>query len=301
MRGVGAALAEGLGTPVRRFPLVLAFWLARLFPILLGFTLPLHAALRAQTEAHPDARLLLGGSRDATGFVHAFTSDFFREGYPGAESQAVLLVVAGWFVVTFLAGGVTARLLGGDGLYGSFLGKCGRYAGRLFRLALLFALLLYAADAAVNVCLAETHRVARLAEHTEDLRIRNDWIRGALTVGIAALLGLVHAYARIDIVAHDRRSALLSLLRAFYLLLRHLPKLLVVEGGMFLAAQAALLVAFLVASPGRIAGPESTSGGVALAVLLVAASSYLRTGIEVGAMAARCRILRPPEPDAANP
>jgi hypothetical protein len=290
MRGVGSAIAAGFRAPLRRLPLVLALWSARLLPILFGVALPLHAAALERSAAHPDAGLLLDGSGDRTGFVQAWTSDLFRDGFGGVEGRIAGVALVAWLLVTFFAGGVTARLLGGEGLYGSFLGKCGRYAGRLFRLGLLLLLLVYTADAAVNVCLLDAHQKARLSQHTEDLRLRQEWLRGALTVGIGALLGLLHAYARIDIVRNDRKSALLALLRAPLTLILRLPKLVVAEGAMALLSGLLLLVALL---PQKLLHERATWGGIAAFLVATALVSYLRTSIEVGAMEARCRILDP--------
>lgn len=301
MRGALDALAEGLRAPIARAGLALPLWLARLLPAALVVGLPLFEAARERSAHHPDAGLLLDPSRDATGFAYAWLGDFGRGALERAPDTLFWLVLAGWALVTFLAGGVVARLLAAEGERPPLLAECGRFAGRFFRLALLVLALAYVADAWLNAFLAKAHAEEVRAEHLEDLKIQRSLARSMLFVAILYLLGLVHAYARIDLVRSDRRSAFAALLRGFGTLFFRLPSLVVVETGMLLANGAALLLAWIVTQ--KALAPRAGAGWATLGLWLAlcALFDYLRTGIEVGAMAARCRLLRPPPPSPVSP
>jgi hypothetical protein len=291
VRDVAAALAAGLWAPVRRARLALVLWLARLVPILLFFTLPLYGAAREQLGRQPQARALLDAPADPTGFAWAWTNDFLATRFD-VQDRLFWIVLLCWLLVTVLSGGLVASLLHARE---PLLAACGRYAGRLVRLALLAAALLYLADAGVNGVLAERHAQAARAHHTQDYAVERSLVRGLLFVAIAFLIGAVHSYARIDLVANDRRSAFLSFARGLGILLTRLPKLLLVETGMLLAAGLAAAVAWVLHGAAR---PQGDAGWLSLGLFVAAASlgSYLRTGIELGTLAARCRILVPPAP-----
>lgn len=291
MSVVGSALAAGIRAPVKRLPLAFALWVGRLLPILFLFTLPLYDAASGAAGAHPDSPRLLDPSKDASGFAHAFFTDLVREHLLGVEERVLWAVALGWIVTVFLSGGITARLLGGDGLFGSFFGKCGRYAARIFRLALFSLLLLYALDVGINVLWAESVIAQRFLQHTEAWRTKQEWLRGGIFVAGATLLGFIHAYARIDLVLHDRRSALLSWFRGLGLLLRHLHRLFVVEVAMLLVGGAGVAAAWATRFG---VNAQTGAGSLAFFLALTGLASLLRTGIEVGAMEARCRIFNPP-------
>jgi hypothetical protein len=192
--------------------------------------------------------------------------------------------------VTLLAGGIVARLV--HGRHGGFLENCGRYAGRFLRLAVVAAVCFYALDFVVNALLNEVHSKASYLYHTQDYGRGKAVVRGALFLTVLQILGAIHSYARIEIVAHERRSALISFVRGLATLILRLPKLLVIEVTMLLAMGAAVLVAWLL----RVANPLTADaswlpvGGV---VLFTAVASYLRTGVELGTLEARCRLLAP--------
>jgi hypothetical protein len=292
VRESGAALVAGLRAPLVRWRLVLLLWLSRLLPAVLAFGLPAYARAHARSAHHPDAGLLLDPARDAEGFCHSWTADFFRDGWSAAPEVLFWVVVCTWVLVTCLAGGIVARLVHG-GSAGLFLAECGRYAGRFLRLGLVAAFCFYLADLACNALLAELHAEGARRHATEDYVLSRTWMRGTLFLALVYVLGLVHAYARIDIVAHERRSALLAFLRAVATLALNLPRLLVVEVGMLALAGLAALVALVVARGAAPTGPQASLPALGAFFLLALLASYLRSGVELGAMDARCRLLAP--------
>lgn len=283
------AVAAGLRAPWKRLGLVLALWATRLLPVVLAFGLPLYDRARAASAHHPDSGLLLDAPADGTGFAYAWTTDFFRDGFPDAADRVFWLVVFAWLAGTVVAGGIVARLVDGGRKRG-LLEDCGRYAGRFLRLGLLVLVAFTLLDIAFNAILLERHEEQALLHHTQDHAIGKAWVRGLPFVAMAWLLGLVHAYARIDAVASNRRSALVSLLRGLGILVARLPWLLLLEGCMLLATGAAILVAAIVPALLPL-DASSTWVAIGLFLALAALASLLRTGIEVGAMEARCRLL----------
>jgi hypothetical protein len=283
-------LAAGLWAPLRRWRLVLVLWLARLLPILIFFGLPIFSQLHEQVAQHPDANQLLEPAGDTSGFTFQWLSDTVRNDVSGASDRVFWLILASWLLVTLVAGGITARLI--HGRDGSFLEACGRYAGRFVRLGLLAAVGFYALDFVVNALLAEAHAKAEYLHHTQEYARGKAIVRGALFLTVLQVLGAIHSYARIEIVANERRSAVLSLLRGLATLILRLPKLLVIEVAMLFATGVAVLVAWLL----RAANPLTADASwlpVAGVILFTAAASYLRTGIELGTLEARCRLLAP--------
>ena len=292
MKDVGAALAAGLRAPLRRWRLVLVLWLARLLPILIFFGLPVFGQLHERVSHHPDANRLLDPAADTTGFAFQWLSDTMRSDVGGASEKVFWLVLIGWLLVTLLAGGIVSRLI--HGREGGFLENCGKYAGRFLRLAIVAAACFYVLDFVVNALLAEVHSKTEHLYHTQDYARGKAIVRGALFLTLLQVLGAIHSYARIEIVAHERRSALLSFVRGLATLILRLPKLLVIEVAMLFATGAAVLVAWLL----RTANPLTADASwlpVGVAVLFTAAASYLRTGIELGTLEARCRLLAPPQ------
>jgi hypothetical protein len=291
VKDVALALVSGLWTPVRRPKLVLALWLVRLVPIVLLFALPLFGAAREEIGKNPDARALLDAPADGSGFAWAWTNDFLARF--DAPERVFWLVLASWLLVAVLSGGLVSAFL--QRPEGPLLAACGRYAGRFVRLAAIAAVLIYVADAAVNGVLAAAQEEAARAEFTQEFTVKRAFWRGILFPALAVLIGAVHSYARIDVVANERSSALLSFGRGFGILLTRLPKLLLVELAMLLAAGAAALAAHLLVP---VARPGTAGGWVSLGAFLLVAGlfSYLRTGIELGALEARCRLLVPPAP-----
>lgn len=296
MRGVGSALAAGLWAPLRRWRLVLVLWLARLLPVLLFFGLPVFSQLNARVAHHPDSSQLLDPAADTSGFTFEWLSDTVRNDVADAPERVFWLVVAGWLLVTFVAGGITSRLI--HGRNGGFLETCGRYAGRFLRLAVVAAVGFYVLDLLVNALLAEAHSRAEYLHHAQAFARGKAVVRGALFLTVLQVLGAIHSYARIEIVVHDRRSALLSFARGLATLVLRLPKLLVIEVVMLFAAGAAVLVAWVL----RVANPLTADASwlpVAGVVLFTAVASYLRTGIELGTLEARCRLLAPSQVETA--
>jgi hypothetical protein len=285
-------MAVGLAAPLRRARLALALWLARLVPVLLFFTLPLYAAAREDLARQPQARALLDAPADESGFAWAWTNDFLATRFDAAD-RLFWLFLACWFLVTLLSGGLVASFLNAPAA--PLLAASGRYACRFLRLAVIAAVLLYLADAAVNGVLAGIHTETARAHHTQDYSVARATGRGMLFLAIAFLIGAVHSYARIDLVLHDRRSALLSFARGLGTLIVRLPKLVLVEAGMLVAAGAAALVAMVLL---RAARPSGDAGWFSFGFFLAAAAlgSYLRTAIELGTLEARCRLLSPPAP-----
>ncbi|MHC4930874.1 MAG: hypothetical protein ACYTGV_01610 [Planctomycetota bacterium] len=292
MTTVILAVMTGLRAPWRRWRLVLVLWLARLLPIGLAFGLPLFLEIKARSAHHPDARLLLDPARDATGFAWSWSADFFRQGFVGASDTLFWIALFAWLLVTSLTGGILVRLVRGAGS-GPFLAECGRYGGRFLRLALIAAFVFYCADVACNALLAEFHTEAGRLHQTQDFELEKSWIRGTLFLAIAYLLGIVHSYARIDIVVNERRSALLSYLRGVGILVTRLPALFLVESAMLLYAGLAALVAWFFLKIANPLHPGATSIAISSFLLLALIGSYFRSGVEIGAMDARCRLLAP--------
>ncbi len=292
MRDVSRALVAGLFAPVRRAKLALVLWLARLVPIVLFFALPVYGAAREDLAKNPDARVLLDAPADESGFAFAWTNDFFATRFDAAD-RVFWLSLALWLVATVLAGGFVAAFV--QHPEGQLLAACGRYACRFLRLGLVAAALVYVADAGINSVLAERHLAAAREEFTQDFaETRASW-RGVFFPALVVLIGAVHSYARIDLVANERRSALLSFARGFGILFLRLPKLLVIEAAMLLAAGAATFVAYLLM---KVALPDAQATWLSFGFFVTAAGigSYLRTAIELGTLEARCRLLVPPAP-----
>lgn len=292
MRDLAGALAAGLWAPVRRPKLVLGLWLVRLVPIVLFFALPLFGAAREEIGKNPDARALLDAPADGSGFAWAWTNDFLAARFDAPE-RVFWLILVSWLLVAVLSGGLVSAFV--QRPEGPLLPACGRYAGRFLRLAAVAAVLFYLADAAVNGVLAEAQEEAARAEFTQEFGVKRAFWRGILFPALAVLIGAVHSYARIDVVANERSSALLSFGRGFGILLTRLPKLLLLELAMLLAAGVVALVAHVLVP---VARPGTAGGWVSFGAFLLVAGllSYLRTGIELGALEARCRLLVPPAP-----
>jgi len=292
VRDVFAAVSAGLWAPVRRGKLALALWITRLLPILLFFTLPVYDAAKQEIGRNPQARAVLAGSADQSGFLWSWTNDFFAMRFD-APDRIFWLSIATWLLVAVLSGGILAAFL--QQPEGPLLAACGRYAWRFVRLALIGAVLLYLADAAVNGVLAARHAEAARTHFTQDFAVRRAFWRGSLFPALVVLIRAVQSYAGIDIVANERQSAFLSFGRGSGILLMRLPKLLLVEVAMLLAAGAAALLAFLLV---RVSMPGHDASWLSFSVFLVASAlgSYLRTGFELGTLEARCRLLCPPAP-----
>lgn len=300
MKGVGAAIGEGLRAPIRHVRLVTLLWLARLLPIVLAFGLPAFDRIAARSAHHPDAGLLLDPGADKGRFAWSWTRDLFRTEMSGTADTIFWLVFVAWVLVTFLAGGITARLVHGRGPAGLLLAECGRYAGRFLRLALVAAGLFYLVDVGLNSLLSDVHAERAKLHHTQDYFVTKSAQRGLIFLALLHVLGALHTYARIDIVAHERRSVFVALLYAGGTLLARFPKLVLVELAMLGLTGAAALVAWLLL---RVVSPvDDTSGWVPIGIFLglAAVASYLRTGMEVGTLAARCRLLAPPLPPTVS-
>lgn len=296
MKRIVTALLLALGAPLSQMRLALVLWLARLLPILLVFGLPLFEQMAARSAHHPDARLLIEPAADSSGFAYAWTSDFFRDAVPGLSDSVFWLLVFVWLLTTVLAGGITARLVhGAGGLVPSpFSLECGRFAGRFVRLALLAAFLFYCADFACNSLLASHHEEAAAMHHTQDYELEKGWVRGVLFLALVHLVGVVHAYARIDIVAHDRRSSFLSFLRGLGVLVARLPILLLLELGLLALAAGGALLAWVVMKGASPLHPDASWLAIGTFLLFALLASYIRTALEVGAMVARCYLIVPP-------
>jgi len=297
MRRVPGAISAAVRAPVRRWRLSLVLWLGRVLPVALAFGMPIFAKTRARLAHHPDAALLMDPSHDSSGFAYDWTADFFRDAMPHAADRLFWIIVFAWLLVTVLSAGIVARLVHGGGL---FMAECGRYAGRFVRLALIVAFGMYCLDFGINTLLADVHTEAARLHHTQDFALEKAWVRGTLFTGVAYLLGLLHAYARIEMIAHERRSAVMALLRGLGLMVTRLPSLLIVESVMILLAAAGAGIAWVVLRGGA-PGPDASVFSIAIFALAAAAASYLRSGIEVGALEARCRILAPEPSQTETP
>ena len=302
MKAVATALATAVRAPVVHWRLALTLWLARLLPIAAVFWVQAFDKVAARTEYHPDAGLLLDPAADQSGFFYSWSSDFFRDAWPGVGDTIFWLIIFAWLLVTPLAGGITSAFLRGRG--DGLLAASGRYAGRFLRLALLVAVVFYWIDFAANSLLAEAHARQARSRHLQDFVLDKQWVRATLFLALVYVLGLVHSYARIDIVAHDRRSALLSFLRGFDTLFGRLGKLLLLETGLALLAGLAALLMWLALKGANPLHAQASWLAVGVFFALALLTSYLRTGIEVGALGARCRLIVPasePLPDPPDP
>ena len=297
MKDVGRALAAGLRAPFSRCRLVLLLWAARILPIVLLIALPVAWKVQDVSAHDPDARYLLNGARDSNGYVFAWTGDFFRDHFTDMPDRVFWLVVVSWMLVTFLAGGIVSRLVGTEPEGVPFLVQCGRFVGRFLRLGLIVLGLFYVADVGINTFLSRVHADAVRLEHTQDYRIETGIYRGLLFMALLYLLGLVHSYARIDLVARDRRSAFVAFFCGLGTLLTRLPKLFLLEGGLLLAAGVAAVLAWLGLRQSGLVTPDSGWISIGIFMVLAAVTSYLRTGIELGAVEARCRLLIPVAPE----
>jgi hypothetical protein len=289
------AIVSGLWAPVRRPKLVLALWLTRLLPILLFFTLPLLGAAREETLKNPEARALLDAPADQGGFAWSWINDFLARF--DAPDRVFWLCLASSLLVAVLTGGLVSAFV--QRPEGPLLAGCGRYAGRFLRLALVGAVLIYLADAAVNGVLAAGHAEAAREHFTQEFAVKRTIWRASLFPVLVVLIRAVQSYAGIDIVANDRSSAFLSFGRGLGVLLSRLPKLLLLELAMLLAAGAAAFLAWLLI---KVSLPEQDASWLSFGVLLLslALGSYLRTGMELGTLEARCRLLVPPAPPLSH-
>ncbi len=304
LKDVGVSLAHGLRAPLVRWRLVLVLWLSRLLPIVVVLGLPLYQSIGQSVGRHPDAGHLLEPEADSTGFFFAWTSDFFRDTMPDVPDRLFWLVVVAWFAVVFFAGGIVGRLVRlseaapvSDAEYlpehendPGFMMDCGRYFGRFLRLAVLLVVLAHVIDYGLNGILAESQAKRAMVHHTQDFVIQKTLARGLLSLVGVWLLGLIAAYTQIHMVISDRASAVLSFLRAVRIVLRRLLSVLLVESGMLALAGLAALAAWLLP---RAVRPDagSTGLGIGLFVVVAAVVSYLRSGVEVGAMEARVRLV----------
>ena len=304
MKDVGRALAAGLRAPFSRCRLVLLLWGARILPILLVIGLPAAQKIQEVSAHDPDARHLLSGDGDTDGYVFAWTGDFLRDHFADMPDRVFWLIAVSWFLVTFRAGGIVSRLVGNVPEGVPFFVQCGHFLGRFLRLGLIVLGLFYIADVGINTFLERAHADAVRLEHTQDYRIETGIYRGLLFMALLYLLGLVHSYARIDLVAKDRRSAFVAFFCGLGTLLARLPKLFVLEAGLLLAAGVAALLAWLGLRHSGLVSPDSGWVSIGIFMGVAAVTSYLRTGIELGGVEARCRLLipaalePPPHPDA---
>ncbi len=291
------AFTAAARAPGARWRLALALWLARLLPILLFVGLPAFGRIAEASAHHPDAGRLLDAPSDASGFSYAWGGDVVRGPMSDLPETVSMVVILAWIVVTLLAGGITARLLDpGTRLPDG----CARFGGRFLRLGLLVLVALYIADVAINTLLADRQSGAARAHHTQDYDLARTWTRGLLTLAVVWILGIVHAYARIDLIRGDRVSAVRSLCRGGMALLRDLPRLLLLEGGLALLTGVGVVGAYFARDLSRLSA-DASGLEVGAHVVLLLSASYLRTGLEVGAMEARCILLghRSPQNETA--
>ncbi|MCZ6573819.1 MAG: hypothetical protein O7C98_11715 [Planctomycetota bacterium] len=293
MREVGRAIVAAVLAPWTHLRLSLLVWLALLLPVLIGFSLPLYDAAEGATAHNPDATRLLHKPGDKDPFVYAFVGDFVRNDFTDTGDRLFWIPVTAWVLMTVLSGGVVARLVGSESGKRPLLLECGRLAGRFLRLALVAAFVLYMADLAVNFLWAMKYDDWLLLHHTEALRIEGIMLRGAVFVTAWHLLHMVHAYAKIDIVHRDGRSALLAYLRGIGIFLRRIHRLVPLELGLLLVHLLFLFVAFLVLSGLRPKTPDVAWHRIGLFLGFGALYLFLRSGFSVGVMVARTRLILP--------
>ena len=293
MREVWRAIVAAVLAPWTHMRLSLLVWLALLLPVLLGFSLPLYGAAEGATALNPDATRLLHTPGDKDPFVYAFVGDFMRNDFADTGDRLFWILVCAWVLMTVLSGGVVARLVGSESGRRPILLECGRLAGRFLRLALLSAFVLYMADVAVNFLWARKFDDWALLHHEETLTLDGIMLRGAVFVTAWHLLHMVHAYAKIDIVHRDGRSALLAYLRGIGIFLRRIHRLVPLELGLLLAQLLLMFVAFLVFSGLRPKTPDVVWHRIGLFLGLGALYTFLRSGLSVGVMVARTRLILP--------
>ncbi|MFQ5843614.1 MAG: hypothetical protein ACE5JG_01365 [Planctomycetota bacterium] len=292
MREIGAAVAACARAPWTHWRLSLLVWGALVVPVLLGFSLPLLGAAEQATAHHPDAPLLLQASKDRSGFAYAFGEDFVRNDFTAIGERLFWVLVGAWLLTAFLSGGVVSRLVR-PGESRPLLLECGRLVWRFVRLGVLAAFLVYLADLAVNQLWAARLADAVREEHSESLRIAGQLGRGAAFLALWYLLRVLHAYARILLVARDGRSVVAAYLRGLGRLVTRCHRLVPLELALVALNALLLLVGLVVLRALLPAGPDV--GWLAIALFLGAAAffSYLRSAITVGFMVARCRYLAP--------
>ncbi|MEE8105314.1 MAG: hypothetical protein V3T86_07250 [Planctomycetota bacterium] len=298
MKQVALALMTCLRAPWRRLGYVLLIWSSRLLPIAFVVGIGAYDAAHAAGAHDPRSRYLLDGAAISNGYAQAWTQDFHRDYFDGA-GLFFWMAVTGWFVVTLLSGGLYARLALADRSR-TFATECGRLFGRFFRLGLGALVLLYVADVGINVFLEHQHFHEGQTHHLQTFRLESSLYRGALFLLAWHLIGMLHSYARINLVMRDGRSAILAWLRALGMLLLRLPKLLVLEFGLGAFHGVAILLAWFAIGNSGLLSPHSSWVSIGIWLALAASVSYLRTGLEVGAVDARCDILAPGrEPESA--
>jgi len=298
------ALMTCLCAPWRRFGYVLLIWSARLVPIVLVVGVGAFDAAHAAGAHDPRSRYLLDGAAISNGYTQAWTQDFHRD-YFDAGHSFFWMAVTGWLVVTLLSGGLYARFALADSSR-TFATECGRLFGRFFRLGLGALVLLYVADVGINVFLDHQHSHEGRTHHLQAFRLESSLLRGGLFLLAWHLIGMLHSYARIDLVVRDGRSAILPWFRALGALLVRLPKLLVLEFGLIAFQGVAILLAWFAIGNSGLLSPHSSWASIGIWLALAACVSYLRTGLEVGVVDARCSILAPgrdaePESESAEP
>lgn len=145
----------------------------------------------------------------------------------GAILRANWILLAGGLIVllswTFMNGGILDRYLNPEDsrVRGRFLSSCGRYFFRLLRIVLISLAIYY---------LFFTHAISPLQDWVADgaRGARSElatmlWALGIYTLagGTLILCGILLDYARIIVVAEDRRSVLISCVRSVRFVLRH--------------------------------------------------------------------------------
>ena len=299
MKQAAYAMMTCLRAPWRRAGYVLLIWGARLVPIVLVVGFGAYDAAYGASAHDPRSRYLLDGASMSSGYTQAWSKDFYRDQYDPGDSF-FWMAVTGWLVVTLLSGGLYTRLATPDRT-GSYWTECGRWFGRFVRLGLVALLFFYVADVGVNVFLEQRHFHEGMVHHTQDHRWHGSLLRGGVFLVVWHLVGVLHSYARIQLVIRGGKSAIVAWFRGMGALIARFPKLLVLELGLVSFQGLAILLAWFAIGNSGLLTPHSSSASIGIWLVLAMSVSYLRTGLEVGVVDARCSILAPDRDGAHEP
>ncbi len=268
LKSVTQAVAGGLREPLKRWPVLVVFYLANLAAAALAAG-PL-IALIASTLGHS-----LESERLFEQFDLSWIPEMMRTaGAPAGSTLGAVAALTGVLYLvasTFLSGGAIAVLLHpGQSSFAS----CARYFPRFARL-LVWTLPCYAIVFAVYGGMGKA--IAKFAENSMQAHvwIELGWLRMAIGLVLLLLVNGVADYAKIILVEEGRSGAFAALLDAFRFAIRVRSAMLVM-----LAVQALGGVLLLVYHGISEITPQTSLAGVFLLALIrqvyVAARLWLR-------------------------
>jgi hypothetical protein len=257
-----AAVVRGAGAVRRAWPVWLLVW-ALTLACALFIVLPAAAVLYAR----------LGHSLYAGAMTENFDLQWLAEfrnesgNWPIAAAQpALVLIFAAYLLVaTFVSGGALAVFTGEEGRFTAptFWSGCGRYFWRLLRL-LLVSLVCYAVVFAVYSALARAGHWIWGHGMAERPVVLFGWVRATITLLLFLFVNMVFDYAKIRLVAENRRGALSSARASFQFVARR-PGTTVAAYALISALAAALAGGYWFLSG---ALPRTALGWLALVLLI---------------------------------